>query len=294
MTLQTAINVNLKGNITKNMSNLKITKNQNFDEKIVLITGASSGIGRQAAIDFANKGARAVILVARSRSKLDALEKILQTNFKSTAEVSYLCDISKKADVLAMGKNIIERFGQVDILVNNAGFGLYGKVIDQTIEEIETITYTNYLGMVYCSKVFLDPMINRQSGHIVNVASVAASFGVAAMAAYCGSKYAVLGFSESLYHELHGTGVGITVVSPIGVKTNFFNNESFRYHMPNYTGFALDPRAVSKAILAASNSSRLEIMVPFFMRAGVWFKHTVPFLVNPVVGAHFRKQMRLG
>jgi short-subunit dehydrogenase len=190
-----------------------------------------------------------------------------------------------------MGKDIIQRFGRVDILVNNAGFGIYGKVVDQTIEDIEAITCTNYLGTVYCSKVFLNSMINRHSGHIVNVASVAASFGVAGLAAYCGAKYAVLGFSESLYHELHGAGVGITVVSPIAVKTNFFNNETFKNHMPNYTGFALEPKIVSKAILAAAKSPRLEIMVPFFMRAGVWFKNTVPYVVNPIVGAHFRKQL---
>jgi uncharacterized protein len=120
-----------------------------------------------------------------------------------------------------MGKEILERFRHIDILVNNAGFGLYDKVQDQSIEEIESITFTNYLGMIYCTKTFLDSMISRKSGHIVNVASVAAGFGVAGLAAYCASKYAILGFSEALHHELHGTGVGITVVSPIGVKTNF-------------------------------------------------------------------------
>jgi short-subunit dehydrogenase len=125
----------------------------------------------------------------------------------------------------------------------------------------------------------------------VNVSSVAGSFGVAGLAAYCGSKYAILGFSESLYHELWGTGVGITVVSPIAVKTNFFNNESFRNHIPNYTGYMLEPQIVSKAILAAANSPRLEIMVPFFVRAGVWFKNTLPYIVNPIVGTHFRKQL---
>ena len=72
------------------------------------------------------------------------------------------------------------------------------------------------------------------------------------MAGYCASKYAMLGFSESLYYELYGTGVRIAVVSPIGVKTNFFNNQSFGNHKPNYTGFMLEPRTVSKAILARS------------------------------------------
>jgi short-subunit dehydrogenase len=266
-------------------------KRKQFDGKIVLITGASSGIGKHTAIEFVNSGVSTIILVARSGSKLIELEKIFNKTCSSKVVV-YPCDVSNKTAVIKMGKNILERFGYIDVLVNNAGFGLYGEVKSQSIEEIESITYTNYLGTVYCTKVFLDSMLSRKSGHIVNVASVAASFGVAGLAAYCGSKYAILGFSESLYHELHRSGVGITVVSPIAVKTNFFNNKSFSGHMPNYTGFSLDPKTVSKAILAAANSPRLEIIVPFFVRAGVWFKHTLPYIVSPLVGAHFRKQLK--
>lgn len=256
----------------------------------MLITGASSGIGRQAALDFAEHGAQTVILAARSKLRLQELEKLLQTNF-ALETVAYQCDVSRKAETVSMGKEVLERFGYVDILVNNAGFGIYGGVQNQSIEEIESIIFTNYLGMVYCTKTFLDRMLSRKSGHIVNVSSVAASFGVAGLASYCASKYAMMGFSESLYHELYGTGVGLTVVSPIGVKTNFFNSKSFRYCVPNYTGFMLAPKTVSKAILAAANSPRLEIMIPFYIRAGVWLKHTIPYVVNPIVGFLFRRQL---
>ena len=107
--------------------------------KIVLITGASSGIGRQAAIDFADNGADVLILVARSESRLYELNKILQTNLESNRPkevVVYACDISKREDVIKMGKEILQRFQYIDILVNNAGFGIYGNVKDQSIEEI--------------------------------------------------------------------------------------------------------------------------------------------------------------
>jgi uncharacterized protein len=190
-----------------------------------------------------------------------------------------------------MGTQVLEKFGHIDLLINNAGFGEFGKVENQSIEQIEAVMRTNYFGMVYCTKMFLQSMLSRHSGHIVNVASLAGSFGVPGMAGYCASKYAMLGFSESLYHELYGTGVRITVVSPIGVKTNFFSNHSFRNHKPNYTGFMLEPKTVSKAILAAANSPRLEIIVPYYVRAGVWFKHTLPYAVNPLVGALFRRQL---
>jgi uncharacterized protein len=266
-----------------------ISRRNRFDGKIIVITGASSGIGRQAAIDFADNGAMAIILVGRSESKLIDVQAIVNSKCETMV---YVCDISNKTEVIKLGKDVIHRFGRIDVLINNAGFGIFGKVKDQSIEQIESITATNYHGMIYCTKVFLDSMLYNKSGHIVNVASVAASFGVPGLAAYCGSKYAMLGFSESLYHELHGTGVGITVVSPIAVKTNFFNNESFGGKMPNYVGYALDPKTVSNAIMKAANSPRLEIIVPLFIRAGVWLKQTLPYIINPLVGAAFRRKLR--
>jgi uncharacterized protein len=96
--------------------------------------------------------------------------------------------------------------------------------------------------------MFLQSMLSRHSGHIVNVVSLAASFWVAGLAGYCASKYAILGFSEWLYHEPYGTGVRITVVSPIGVKTNFFNNRSFENHKPNYTGYMLEATIKHSAV----------------------------------------------
>lgn len=261
-----------------------------FEGKIVLVTGASSGIGRQVSLDFSEHGAQNIILVARSRSKLEDLEKTISRKF-NIKTIIYPCDVSKKSEVEQMGREILDKCGHVDVLVNNAGFGLYGKVQNQSIEQIESVTFTNYLGVVYCTKVFLDSMIARKSGHIVNLASVAASFGVAGLSAYCASKYAVLGFSESLSQELHGTGVGLTVVSPMGVKTNFFNNSSFGGRIPYYNGFMLKTNTVSNAVLAAANSHRLEIIVPFYMRAGVWLKHTIPFLINPMIGFLFRREL---
>src|SRR5436309_4601732 len=97
-------------------------KKRKFEGKIIVITGASSGIGRQAALDFANKGASSMILIARSESKLLELKKTVQElmEFKGGDIVTYTCDMSKKEDVLRMGTQILERFGHIDILINNA------------------------------------------------------------------------------------------------------------------------------------------------------------------------------
>ncbi|MHA7733528.1 SDR family NAD(P)-dependent oxidoreductase [Nitrosopumilus sp. S6] len=255
-----------------------------FKNKTILITGASSGIGKQSAIEFAKLGAN-IILVARRKEKLDELENDLK-KFNVLTLVCK-CDISNKEQVKEMSMTVLEKFDSIDVLVNNAGFAIYGSVKDLSIDEIESQMETNYFGMMYCIKNFLPSMLEKKSGHIVNVASVAASFGLPGIASYCASKFAMLGFSEGLKHELHGTGVGITVVSPIMVRTDFFDHPSFE-KMPKYSPMSLSSKTVAKAILKAANSSRLEIIVPSVVRSAVWLKHTFPYFINPIMGKSFK------
>jgi len=258
-----------------------------FKNKVVLITGASSGIGKQTAIEFAKLGS-SIILVARRKNKLEEVENQLK-QFNVTTLVC-TCDVSKKDQVEKMSKIVLEKFSSIDILVNNAGFAIYGSVHDLSINDIESQMETNYFGMIYCTKNFLPSMLEKKSGHIVNVASVAASFGLPGIASYCASKFAMLGFSEGLKHELSGTGVGITVVSPIMVKTDFFEHPSFE-KMPKYSPTSLNSKTVAKAIVKASNSSRLEIITPSIVRIAVWLKHTFPYFINPILGKSFKKQL---
>lgn len=258
-----------------------------FKDKTVLITGASSGIGKETAIQFAKKGSN-VILVARRKQKLEQISDDLKKFHIST--LIYECDVSDKLQVEKMSKLVLEKYGSIDILVNNAGFAIYGSVSDLTIEEIESQMATNYFGMIYCIKNFLPSMLEKKSGHIVNVASVAASFGLPGIASYCASKFAMLGFSEGLKHELKGTGIGITVVSPIMVRTNFFDHPSFK-NMPKYSPTSLSDKTVAKAILKAANSPRLEIIVPSVVRVAIWIKNTFPYLINSILDKAFKKQL---
>ena len=258
-----------------------------FKNKVVLITGASSGIGKDAAIEFAKRGSN-IVLVARRPDRLRELaDKLEQFN---TSTLVCPCDVSEKNQVKEMTKTVFEKFDSVDILVNNAGFAIYGSVSDLSIDEIESQMQTNYFGMVYCTKNILPYMLKKGSGHIVNVASVAASFGLPGIAPYCASKFAMLGFSEGLKHELKHTKVGVTVVSPIMVRTNFFEHPSFE-KMPRYSPTSLSSKTVAKSILQAANSPRLEIIVPPVVRGAVWLKHTFPYLIDPILGKSFRKQL---
>ena len=258
-----------------------------FKNKVVLITGASSGIGKETAIEFAKLGAN-IVLVARRKDKLDQVANELKEFHVSSLVCQ--CDISKKDQVKEMSKMVLEKFDFIDILVNNAGFAIYGTVSDLSIDEIESQMETNYFGMIYCIKNFLPSMLKKKSGHIVNVASVAASFGLPGIASYCASKFATLGFSEGLKHELKNTGVGITVVSPIMVRTNFFDHPSFET-MPRYSPMSLSSKTVAKTILKAANSPRLEIIVPSVVRGAVWMKNTFPYFINPILGKSFKKQL---
>ncbi len=258
-----------------------------FKNKTILITGASSGIGKETAVQFAKKGAN-LILVARRKDKLEQIANDLKKFHVSILVCQ--CDVSKKDQVKEMSKQVLEKFDSIDILINNAGFAIYGSVSDISIDEIESQMETNYFGMVYCIKNFLPSMLQKKSGHIVNVASVAASFGLPGIASYCASKFAMLGFSEGLKHELKDTGIGITVVSPIMVRTDFFDHPSFE-KMPKYSLTSLSSKTVANAIIKAANSPRLEIIVPSIIRGAVWMKNTFPYFINPILGKSFKNQL---
>jgi len=260
----------------------------NFKNKVVVITGASSGIGEASAEQFAKKGAN-IVLVARKKDKLEQVKKKLS---KYPIEILVqVCDVSDKQQVKQMSETVIDTFSQIDVLVNNAGFVIYGKVEELSIEDIESQMQTNYFGMINCTKYFLPYFLKQNSGHMVNVASVGGSFGVPGIASYCATKFAMLGFSEGLQHELHGTNVGVTVVSPIMVRTALFDHPSFKNFTKHATGISLSSETVANAIIKAANSSRLEIVVPSVVRIGIWLKHTFPFLINPLLGSAFRKQL---
>ena len=151
----------------------------NFKNKVVVITGASSGIGKASAIKFAKKNAK-VGLVARRKEKLLQVEKEISQYADSTLVCQ--CDVSNKSQVKEMSDTVLDTFGRIDVLVNNAGFVIYGKVSELTIEEIESQMETYYIGMIYCTKNFLPYMIEQGAGHLVNVASVGASLGVPGVA----------------------------------------------------------------------------------------------------------------
>ena len=228
-----------------------------FTDQIVFITGASNGIGRQLAIDFAKRGAE-VIGCGRSIERLkEVLKEVRQT---SPASVMMGCDVSDPEQVHDMIDKVLADYGRVDILINNAGIGMRKPFHETDLATIEAIMRVNYLGAVYCAHELLPSMIAHHSGHIVNISSVAGKIGTLNMAAYSASKFAMNGWSESLYHELKPLGVKVSLVCPGPVHTGFAS--SFATASPNRRSRYTSASEVSHAMIRVIEREPLEHVMP--------------------------------
>jgi uncharacterized protein len=255
-----------------------------FENQVVLITGASSGIGRCLAIDFAKLGA-AVIGCGRSKERLD--ETLNEIRPLSSSSMMIPCDVGDRVQARSMVNKVLEDFGRVDILINNAGIGMRQPFVETPIETVEEINRINYLGMVYCTHVVLPAMIARRSGHIVNISSVAGIVGFVNIAAYSASKFAMNGFSESLYHELKPYGVHVSVICPGPVRTEF--NRGFADNPPKSpSSLMVEPEFISRVVLKAIEAKKFEVVTPRSLALVCWIKQLLPGLVRAASYRVFR------
>lgn len=265
-----------------------------FKNKVVLITGVSSGIGQRLAIDLAAMRAT-VIGCGRSQERLQ--ETLSDMTRMSPSSTVHVCDVSDPQQVKSMVQRVLTEFGKIDILINNAGFGRYQSLADSPLDSIEGMMRTNFFGAVYCTKEVLPTMIERRSGHIVNMSSVAGKIGTPNMASYCATKFALIGLSESLYHELRPLGIHISVICPGPVRTKF--RLLFDDLAPDAPGFlVLKAEAVSRAVIRAINRKKFEIIIPFWLASACFFKGLMPnifrVLTHQVLRLHSLKQKREG
>lgn len=190
--------------------------------KTVLITGASSGIGRELALVFAEKKYRPV-LVARRKSMLDIIAEDLKTNFYIEPIVIPL-DLSKPDSAEQLMHIIKKQDLYIDVLVNNAGFGDFGVFHKEDIGRIENMMNLNMLTLTKLSRLIAPQMVENGFGHIVNIASTAAFQPVPNFAVYAATKAYVLQFSEALAHELKPLGVHVTTICPGATQSEFQEN----------------------------------------------------------------------
>ena len=242
----------------------------------VVITGASSGIGRATALEFARRGAN-VVLAAR---RADLLENVAeQCRSAGVAAVPIATDVSKKEDCAAL----IARAGRVDILVNNAGFGILDRIEDARSGDFEAMMATNYFGSVYCTRAVLPQMLERRSGSIVIVASIAGLMGYARMGAYCATKFALVGFAEALRDEVVGRGVQVALVCPGTTETEFFVTAE-RGKLPGASRLipGIGPENVARAICASASDGRYRRILPFSATLFLRLKEIFPRVAHAI------------
>lgn len=189
-------------------------------DKVVIITGASAGIGKALAIELAGRGAN-LILAARQYVTLCEIAQNLQQQYNIKA-IAVQCDVSVEDDCAQLIKQTIFTFGKIDVLINNAGISMRALFKDTELEVLKSLMDVNFWGTVYCTKYAL-PEIIKTKGSIVGVSSIAGYKGLPGRAGYSASKYAVNGFLDALRVENLKTGVHIIVACPGFTATNIRN-----------------------------------------------------------------------
>jgi short-subunit dehydrogenase len=224
--------------------------------RVVVVTGASSGIGAATAVACGRAGMR-VVLAARRAGRLAAVAADVSAAGGTARVVP--TDVGDEAAVRTLIDGTVDAWGRVDVLVNNAGVGILATVDQTTPAEFERLVRVNYLGAVHGVLAALPHMRRQGAGHIVNVASVVGKRASPFRAAYVASKFALVGFSEALRMELRGTGIHVTCVCPIGTATEFHDVEPNRLGVPGRGGPIQTAEHVARTIVRALRRPRAEV-----------------------------------
>jgi NAD(P)-dependent dehydrogenase (short-subunit alcohol dehydrogenase family) len=242
-------------------------------DKVAVITGGASGMGRAFADRFAAEGMRLVLADIEEPELARAVDELKAAGADA---VGVRADVSELGDVEKLRERALAEFGAVHVVCNNAGVA-GGSVIDSPIEVWRWVVGVNLWGVIHGCHVFLPLLLEQDEGHVVNTASIAGLSGAAGLGVYCTTKFGVVGLSESLFHDLaaRGSHVGVSVLCPGFVQTRIF--ESHR-NMPDavraavepdaaadevqrtVVGFGIPPAEVAERVLAAITEGRFFVL----------------------------------
>lgn len=245
-------------------------------EKRIFITGASSGIGRALALEFARKGAR-LALASRTFGGLEDVAREAARTFGGCPKpLALVCDVRDQMMVRAAIRAAVQGLGGLDILVNNAGVGVYGDAEKTTVEDFQAVMDVNFFGALRCSMEALPALREARRGLIIYIASVAALRGIPYLSAYSASKAALASLGQSLRAELGGVGVDVMVVYPNYTRTDFFLREKRVGGARRPASGYADPARVAAAVVRAVEKGNNELVLSAEGRALKWVRRLFP------------------
>lgn len=252
----------------------------NIKGKVVIVTGASSGIGEAAAREFGHAGAR-VVIAARRVERLLTLAHEIEALGGDVLVVQ--TDMSKFGDIQNLVAQTLERFGRVDVLINNAGFGRLDwlEKLDP-IDDIQVQMDVNVMGVIHATRQVLPVMIQQRNGSIINVCSIAGLVGTPTYSIYAASKHAVHGFSEALRREVKPWGIDVSLIYPGGVLTEFTQRAGIKRKTSASTPafMVLTAEQVGRAIVDLVHRPRRMWIIPWLWAFTVWLNRLFPALVD--------------
>lgn len=263
-----------------------------FKDKVVVITGASSGIGKACAIELASRGAN-LVLAARQYVTLCELTAQLEKQYNIKA-VAVQADVSREEDCQFLIKQAMLTFSQIDVLINNAGLSMRALFNDLDLSVLKNLMDVNFWGTVYCSKFAL-PEILKRKGTIVGVSSIAGYRGLPGRTGYSASKFAMNGFLEALRTELLKTGVNVMVACPGFTTSNIrfaalAENGEAHGETSMEEGKMMSPEEVAKLIVDGIAARRRTLIMTGQGKLTVWLNKLLPALADNLVFKHFTKE----
>jgi dehydrogenase/reductase SDR family member 7B len=256
-----------------------------FKNKVVWITGASSGIGEALAMAMAKEGAKLVL----SSRRTDELERVKTSLHLPDEDVFILpLDLANTSAITTFTQKVIEKYGRIDVLVNNGGVSQRALTKDTPLELDRKIMEVNYFGTIAITKSVLPIMLKQKSGNIVAISSIAGKFGFYYRSAYAASKHALHGFFESLRMEIYKDNVNVLIVCPGKVKTNISVNAltedgSKHNKMDPSTESGTTAADCATQILQALKSNQEEIFIGGKVLRAIWIKRFFPKLFSKLI-----------
>ena len=252
-----------------------------FRDKVVIVTGASSGIGRETAIEFARNGSK-VVLASRSESKIMQLaNQLIDENFDVTAIPT---DVSCEEDCRILIEKTIQKYGKIDVLINNAGVSMMALFADSDLKVMHKLMDVNFWGTVYCTKYAL-PYLISSNGSLVGVSSVAGFHGLPGRSGYSASKFAIHGFLETIRIENLKNGLHVMLIAPGFTATEIRRHAlladgSEQGESPRDEMKLMSPEYVAKWILKGIKRKKRNVILTLEGRLTAIFQRIIPNTID--------------